>query len=226
MVKPRELGRILSAKVRFMGTIIVADDHPLFRAAVKVSLEPFGVSVAECATLDDCHATLECRDDVDLVFLDLRMPGSQGLFGLVSLRNRFPSIPVAIISGNDSSATIQKAMTLGARGFIPKSTTPTKMQEAMRCILGGTGWFPDGIQPDSDLWAPEDHEIAQRVARLTPQQYTVLGYLRAGKLNKEIAYELGICEATVKAHVSAIFKKLEVSNRTQVVVMASKLFTD
>ncbi|MEM6732589.1 MAG: response regulator transcription factor, partial [Myxococcota bacterium] len=203
-----------------MGTVIVADDHPLFREAMKVALKPFELDIAECATLDDCHATLELNPEVDLVLLDLNMPGSLGLYGLVSLRNTFPSVPVAIISGSDKPEMIAKAMGLGALGFIPKSTAPDRMRSAVQQILEGEPWFPD-IGDVATSASNHDSELTDRVSRLTPQQYTVLGAMREGKLNKEIADELGISEATVKAHVSAVFKKLEVSNRTQAVVLAS-----
>lgn len=208
-----------------MGTVIVADDHPLFRQAIAASLEPFGCSVAECATLDDCHATLEINDDVDLVLLDLNMPGSLGLYGLVSLRNAFPAVPIAVVSGTDAPPVIGKAMALGALGFIPKSTAPERMRTAIEHILDGEPWFPD-LGDAATSMTSEESELVERVSQLTPQQYTVLGLMRGGMLNKEIADELAISEATVKAHVSAIFKKLDVSNRTQAVVLASRVFLD
>lgn len=181
--------------------------------------------MAECATLDDCHATLEINDDVDLVLLDLNMPGSLGLYGLVSLRNAFPAVPIAVVSGTDAPAVIGKAMALGALGFIPKSTAADRMRAAIEHILNGEPWFPD-LGDTEPAMTNEESELVERVSQLTPQQYTVLGLMRSGMLNKEIADELAISEATVKAHVSAIFKKLDVSNRTQAVVLASKVFLD
>lgn len=208
-----------------MGTIVVADDHPLFREALMAALSPLGHAFKECSTLDDCHATFEVDHDVDLLLLDLNMPGSQGLYGLVSLRNTFPAVPIAIVSGSDTSDLVRKARALGALGFIPKSTKPDGMRRAVESLLRGESTFPD-VEFQDDRLSTEDAELSGRIAKLTPQQYTVWGLMRDGKLNKEIASDLAISEATVKAHVSAILKKLAVSNRTQAVLVASKVFLE
>lgn len=209
-----------------MGTIVIADDHPLYREALKASLAQLGHHFKECSTLDDCHATFELDSDVELLLLDLNMPGSQGLYGLVSLRNTFPQVPIVVVSGNDRAELVRKARALGALGFIPKSTKPERMRAAVERVLAGQTSFPTEEGEEGFEFKAGDGELARRVAKLTPQQYTVWGSLRDGKLNKEIADELAISEATVKAHVSAVFKKLEVSNRTQAVLLASKFFVE
>jgi DNA-binding NarL/FixJ family response regulator len=206
--------------------IAIADDHPLFRNALKSIVDKLGtVEVFEGSTLDDCHALLEFHDDLDLVLLDLNMEDSFGLYGLVSLRNRFPSVPVVVISAQEDASLIQKAFRLGALGYIPKSSSPATIEEALGVVLEGDLWLPEELRGHLDI-EEEDTELAERVASLTPQQYRVLGYLRDGLLNKEIADELGVSEATIKAHLSAVFKKLSVSNRTQAVVVASQFFLD
>lgn len=208
-----------------MGAIVVADDHPLFREALKSALHPLGYEFLECGTLDDCHAVLEVTSDIELLLLDLNMPGSLGLYGLVSLRNTFPQVPIVVVSGDDRPELVDKSQALGALGFVPKSTKPDQIRTAIERVLNGDSAFPNTGRQNEGLDA-EDAELAGRVSKLTPQQYTVWGAMRDGKLNKEVADELAISEATVKAHVSAIFKKLEVSNRTQAVLLASKLFLE
>jgi DNA-binding NarL/FixJ family response regulator len=206
--------------------IAIADDHPLFRNALKSIVDRLGnVEVFEGSTLDDCHALLEFHDGLDLVLLDLNMEDSFGLYGLVSLRNRFPSIPVVVISAQQDASLIQKAFRLGALGYIPKSSSPATIEAALSVVLAGQLWLPEELSGHLDI-EEEDTELADRVASLTPQQYRVLGYLRDGLLNKEIAGELGVSEATIKAHLSAVFKKLAVNNRTQAVVVASQFFLD
>jgi DNA-binding NarL/FixJ family response regulator len=159
---------------------------------------------------------------VDLVLLDLAMPGVRGLSGLMYLRAQYPSVPVVIISGNDDPAVIRRCMDFGASGFIPKTRGVDGMREAIAAVLKGGIWTP----PDVDLGASADSETSAMLARLatlTPQQVRVLMMLSEGLLNKQIAYELTVSEATVKAHVSAILQKLGVESRTQAVIAASKL---
>jgi DNA-binding NarL/FixJ family response regulator len=205
-------------------TIVIADDHPLFRGALKgavASLLP-GAAVREATGLDDLTDLLAKAGDVDLVLLDLMMPGVQGFSGLIYLRAQHPAIPVAIVSANEDPVAIRRAMEFGAAGFIPKSLDIDRIGEAIAAVLAGGTWTP----PDVELGASEDQETAalmRRLATLTPQQVRVLMMLSEGLLNKQIAYELGVSEATVKAHVSAILQKLGVESRTQAVIASSRI---
>jgi DNA-binding NarL/FixJ family response regulator len=205
-------------------TIIIADDHPLFRGALRqavASIMP-QARVMEASGMDDLNAALTQERDVDLILLDLTMPGVQGFSGLMSLRAQYPELPVVIVSATEEATVIRRAMDFGASGFIPKSIDIDSIGGAIQAVLAGDTWTP----PDVDLSASEDPETADLVRRLgtlTPQQVRVLTMLSEGLLNKQIAYELGVSEATVKAHVSAILDKLGVDSRTQAVIAASKI---
>jgi DNA-binding NarL/FixJ family response regulator len=205
-------------------TIVIADDHPLFRGALRqgiTSLMPAS-RILEAGGLDDLTATLQRHRDVDLVLLDLTMPGVQGFSGLLYLRAQFPEIPVAVVSAHDDPAVMRRAIEFGAAGFMPKSLDIDQIGVALKAIMAGGLWTP----PDIDLSASDDHEAAdlvRRLASLTPQQIRVLMMVSEGLLNKQIAYELAVSEATVKAHVSAILQKLGVDSRTQAVIAASKI---
>jgi DNA-binding NarL/FixJ family response regulator len=204
--------------------IVIADDHPLFRGALRQAVGSIlpAAKVIETGGLDELTATLERDKDVDLVLLDLTMPGVQGFSGLLYLRAQFPQVPVVIVSAHEDVAVIRRSLEFGASGFIPKSLTIDQIGSALTTILSGGTWTP----PDVDLSAPDDQELAELLrglALLTPQQVRVLMMLSEGLLNKQIAYELGVSEATVKAHVSAILQKLGVESRTQAVIAASKI---
>ncbi len=200
--------------------IIIADDHPLFRNALHqaVQLAVSGAELLEVDSIDNLMQLLSEVDDVDLLLLDLKMPGASGFSGLALLRNQYPELPVVVVSASEESAVVQQAMRFGALGFIPKSAPMRTLVSALNTILEGDPWFPEGISLDD---APEDN-IADRLASLTPQQFKVLTMLSEGKLNKQIAYELEVSEATIKAHVTAIFRKLNVKNRTQAVIALSQ----
>ena len=206
---------------------VVADDHPLFREAMKQTLHDFlaGCDTQMAGSFDQAVALLESGEDFDLVLLDLKMPGAQGLSGLVYLRAQFPNVPVAIVSANDDPAVMRRALSLGASGFIPKSSSAGDMREAIEAMLDGGIWTP----PDLNAEEPQDGEtedLARRLMTLTPQQMRVLMLLREGMLNKQIAFNLSVSEATVKAHVSAILQKLKVDSRTQAVIAAGRLDGD
>lgn len=204
--------------------VIIVDDHPLFRAALKQALSGAfkGIELDEAGTLDAVTVRLDRDSDVDLVLLDLKMPGVQGLSGLMFLRAQYPAVPIAIVSASDEPHIIRRALDLGASGFIPKSLAVEEMRRAVAAILEGGVWAPEGV----DAVSPADREgdaLAQRVASLTPQQMRVLMMLKEGLLNKQIAFQLGVSEATVKAHVSAILQKLDVGSRTQAVIAAGRI---
>ncbi len=206
--------------------LVIADDHPLFRGALREAvaglLEP--VDIAEAGTFDDVVALLDRGGDIDLVLLDLAMPGVRGFSGLIYIRAQYPSVPVIVVSANDDPAAIRRCMEFGASGFIPKTLSVEAMRAAISRILSGGVWTP----ADVDLSAGADSETAAlmaRMATLTPQQVRVLMMLSEGLLNKQIAYQLTVSEATVKAHVSAILQKLGVESRTQAVIAAAKIET-
>eukprot|EP00873_Tetraselmis_striata_P015007 jgi/Tetstr1/435271/TSEL_024190.t1 len=180
-----------------------------------------GAGISEVGSLEEAAADLDAHDEVDLLLLDLSMPGMRGFSGLMYLRAQYQGVPVVIVSATEDVSTIRRCMELGASGFIPKSLGIEVIRDAVASVMNGGTWTP----PDVDL-ASESNEIAdmvQRLSSLTPQQVRVLMMLSEGLLNKQIAYELSVSEATVKAHVSAILQKLGVESRTQAVIAASKI---
>jgi DNA-binding NarL/FixJ family response regulator len=204
--------------------LVIADDHPLFRGALREAVAGLfnGDEIAEAGSFDDISGLLDRHNDFDLVLLDLAMPGVRGFSGLMYMRAQYPGVPVVIVSGNDDPAVIRRCMDFGASGFIPKTLGVDEMRKAIERVLGGGIWIP----PDVDLSVKADDDSAAMLARLsslTPQQVRVLMMLSEGLLNKQIAYELSVSEATVKAHVSAILQKLGVESRTQAVIAASKI---
>ena len=204
--------------------IIIADDHPLVRGALRqaVSGAVPGSAIVECGDLEELTKELEQNHDADLVLLDLAMPGVRGFSGLMYLRAQHPGVPVVVVSGNEDRTVMRRCIDFGASGFIPKTTEMDAMRTAIRNVLDGGTWTP----PDVDLSTPADRDtadIVRRLSSLTPQQVRVLMMLSEGLLNKQIAYELSVSEATVKAHVSAILQKLGVESRTQAVIAASKI---
>jgi DNA-binding NarL/FixJ family response regulator len=201
---------------------IIADDHPLFRGALRQTIESVypKANIEEAGALDDVASRLEASDDVDLILLDLSMPGMRGFSGLMYLRAQYPGIPIVIVSANEDPGAIRNCMEFGASGFIPKSFGIDVIRDAVLAVLQGGTWSP----PDVDLDAEDETAgLVQQLATLTPQQVRVLMMLSEGLLNKQIAYELSVSEATVKAHVSAILQKLGVESRTQAVIAASKI---
>jgi DNA-binding NarL/FixJ family response regulator len=206
--------------------LVIADDHPLFRGALREAVEGLleRVDIAEAGTFNEVSELLDRSGEVDLILLDLTMPGVRGFSGLLYLRAQYPSVPVIVVSANDDPAAIRRCMEFGASGFIPKTLGVEAMRAAISRILSGGVWAP----PDVDLAAGSDAETAAlmaRMATLTPQQVRVLMMLSEGLLNKQIAYQLSVSEATVKAHVSAILQKLGVESRTQAVIAAAKIET-
>ena len=180
------------------------------------------VDIAEAGTLDEVAGLLDRGGEVDLILLDLKMPGVRGFSGLMYMRAQYPSVPVVVVSANDDPTAIRRCMEFGASGFIPKTVGVEAMRAAIQRVLDGGVWTP----PDVDLSGGSDAETAElmsRMATLTPQQVRVLMMLSEGLLNKQIAYQLGVSEATVKAHVSAILQKLGVESRTQAVIAAAKI---
>src|SRR3954464_6382636 len=204
--------------------LVIAPDHPLFRGALREAVTGLieHAEIAEAGTFEEVPKLLDMVGEVDLILLDLTMPGVRGFSGLMYLRAQYPSVPVVIVSANDEPAVIRRCMDFGASGFIPKTLGVEAMRDAIAGVLKGGVWTP----PDVDLNSVADAEttaLLARLATLTPQQVRVLMMLSEGLLNKQIAYELGVSEATVKAHVSAILQKLGVESRTQAVIAAAKI---
>ena len=195
--------------------VLIADDHPLvvggLRQAVLAAAPD--AEIVEARDFDGMVAALEASGGADLALLDLTMPGVRGFSGLLFLRSEHPSTPVIVVSGNEDRAVIRHCLEFGAAGYIPKTHSLDTMREAIAQVLDGGRWTPPDFDPNA---APnrESSAMARRLASLTPQQIRVLMMLSQGLLNKQIAYELGVSEATVKAHVSAIFQKLGVESRT------------
>lgn len=208
--------------------VLVADDHPLFREALRLAL---GRALPDAAVVEaDSVAALteaaERHPDADLLLLDLNMPGAQGFSALVQIRAHYPSLPVVIVSANEDPSVVRRAIAHGAAGFIPKSSPVEQMVGALQAVLDGDVWVPEGVDLDGSTLERSEAETAARLASLTPQQFRVLTMLSSGLLNKQIAWELGVSEATIKAHMTAIMQKLGATNRTQAVVLAQRLALD
>ena len=199
-------------------TIVIAEDHPMFRAALVLTLRRLvpEASFLEVASQEELEQTLARGGEVRLVLLDLRIPGAHGLSSLVFLRGQYPDVSVAIISGGAHGDTIARAREFGAAAFIPKSASIETIVQALSSVIRGEPWFPehDGA-PNGRLPAQLD--------TLTPQQFRVLKYLADGLLNKQIADLLGVSEGTVRAHVTAVLRKLGVSTRTQAVILVTEM---
>lgn len=209
--------------------ILIADDHPLFREAIS-SVISSGFEGSEIIETDDLDSALEItreNDDLDLILLDLNMPGMHGLNGLITLRNEAPSIPVVIVSAEEDKQVVLQAITYGAVGFITKSSPRGQMTEAIQQILNGNVYLPSDIirtgkESSHRRSRSDDNPISPELLNsLTRRQLLVLERMSKGESNKQIAYNLNIAETTVKAHVSAILRKLGVHNRVQAILSAS-----
>lgn len=205
--------------------VLVADDHPLFREALSNivrSIYPDGVDCVEVCDAKDTLKAVETQAAFDLILLDLLLPGAEGFSCLTSLRNKTPSTPIVIVSSTEQEATVRESFSQGAMGYLPKSSSQDVMRNALRLVMSGNSYIPTqalGAMGAADEKTPPPSSQAS----LTPRQMAVLELLAEGKPNKVIAYELDISEITVKAHVSAILRKLDVSNRLQAVIAAKDL---
>ncbi|WP_132143816.1 response regulator transcription factor [Luteibacter rhizovicinus] len=210
-----------------MNRLLIADDHPLFRAALLQAAASAvdDAELTEAADLDGVMSALAAQPDTDLVLLDLRMPGSRGLSGLAALRAQYPGVAVLVVSAHDEPRLVRRVLDHGAAGFIPKSADPKQIAEAVRTVLDCGRWLPpDLARAIAALPADTaDSALAAKLARLTEQQFRVLSLLSEGLLNKQIADRLSVQERTVKAHVTAVFEKLGVRNRTQASVLLRSL---
>ena len=210
-----------------MPTLLIADDHPLFREALRgvaLRLLP-GAEIREADNAAALYTLVDEEPDADLLLLDLNMPGVQGYSALVHLRAMHPQLPIVMVSAREEPDVMRRALDHGALGFIPKSSDAATLSHALRQVLEGERWAPEAALSAAPM-ADDERAIAARIRELTPQQFRVLQMLGAGLLNKQIGYEMGVSEATVKAHMSGILRKLGANNRTQVVLLAGKLMLD
>lgn len=207
-----------------MITLLIADDHPLYRDALKGALK-LSANELDIIETGDLNSTVKAIEEteIDLLMLDLHMPGSSDLFGFLHIQKLYPDLPIAVISGTEDASLISKIVGLGAMGFIPKTASAKEIGEALNAMLDGDVWLPESVRVKIQDVDENFSKLAENVASLTPSQYKVLCYMRDGLLNKQIGYNLDIAEATVKAHVTAIFRKLGINNRTQAVLIASEL---
>jgi DNA-binding NarL/FixJ family response regulator len=210
-----------------MPALLIADDHPLFRAALRGAAADAvaGLVVHEADSLDSVLGALEREPDIDLVLLDLHMPGNHGLAGLAAVRAQFPHVAVVVVSANDDPRVVRRALDHGAAGYLPKSSGLDELRDAIRAVLACEQWLPPALRAAvaRTQTSSADADLASRLASLSPQQFRVLSLVAQGLLNKQIADRLDVQERTVKAHLSAIFERLGVRNRTQASVVLREL---
>jgi len=209
--------------------VLIVDDHPLYRAALR------GAVAAACTDSEFYEADsiaglfdiLEQHPRADLLLLDLNLPGAYGFSALAHLRGSHPELPIIVVSATDDARTVRQALAFGAQGFVSKAADAATIADNVQAVLRGEIVVPAGMGPEAEATADAGAlDVAQRLAQLTPQQFRVFGLLCSGRLNKQIAYDLQIMEATVKAHMTAILRKLGASNRTQAALLAARLARD
>ena len=214
-------GEYIGEPLGTTSTIIIADDHPLLRIALRLNVERIepGAQVIEVDSLAALKACLPKHPDIRLVLLDLMMPDVQGLSALQYLRHERPQLRVAVVSGMEERSWVRSVEALGAVAFIPKATPVEQTQQILVKVLAGGGWWP----PSENLSPPPPDSIDARLDRLSPQELRILLYIKDGRLNKQIADELSIRESTVKTHITALLRKLDLRSRTQAAVLAQRL---
>jgi DNA-binding NarL/FixJ family response regulator len=211
-----------------MSDILIADDHPLFRDALQRAVL-VAVPAAQVHAADSVHSLLlliEQFPDAELLLMDLHMPGARGYSALAHIRGQYPGLPTIVVSGHEEASVARRALAHGASAYIPKSTSNENIVAAINAVLDGDLWLPHTMPEAPNDLRPDEATAAAQIASLTPQQFRVMMMIAEGLLNKQIAYELGVSEATVKAHMTAIMRKLHVNNRTQVALIASQLAVD
>ncbi len=203
---------------------IIADDHPLFRDALKSALQRafHGIELATADSFAALQHAVRSHDDSDLILLDLHMPGAVGFSALHYLGLQYPHIPVAMISASEGPDVMARALQFGAAGFIPKSAEVAVIADAITQIIAGERWLPDGVQERINRLGHTESDFNERIAALTPKQFRILMMLSEGNLNKQMANEICVSEATIKAHLTEVYKKLGVHNRTQAATIAAR----
>jgi DNA-binding NarL/FixJ family response regulator len=211
-----------------MYKFLIADDHPLFREALKGALSSCftDVTFIESESLDTTIDVLRKNRKVSIIILDLNMPGCDNFYGLLRVKELFPDVPIVVLSASDSLQTVSQVMAFGADGFIPKTTATPMIKDALLAILEGEKWLPAGMATAILEIDDDAKDIAVKLKELTPKQFQVLKLVKNGLMNKQIASKLYVTEATVKAHIGVIFKKLDVKTRTQIVLAVEKLQFD
>ncbi|WP_049621291.1 response regulator transcription factor [Frateuria defendens] len=208
-----------------MPDVLIADDHPLFRDALQRAVQQ-ALPDARVHSADDVpslQGLIERYPEAELLLLDLHMPGARGYSALAHIRGQYPGLPIIVVSGHEEAQVARRALAHGAAAYIPKSTPGEGIVAAIRAVLDGDEWLPPHLIGGGAELKRDEAEVAVRIASLTPQQFRVLTMIAEGLLNKQIAYDLGVSEATVKAHMTVIMRKLGVNNRTQVALAASQL---
>ncbi len=210
--------------------ILIVDDHPLFRHALiqAVRARFAQAQINESASVAELYEQLGQGQEPDVILLDLNLPGASGFSALAHVRAQYPTLPIIVVSAHEEITVMQRAIAHGAMGYIPKSAHPSDIGHAIAQVLEGDIWLPTNLllQHGFDPRASDEADMAERIQSLTPQQFRVLMMVAEGLLNKQIAYDLEVSEATIKAHVTAIFRKLGVQNRTQAVLAIAALHID
>lgn len=213
--------------VGFMYKILVADDHPLFRDAIVniIGLKFPGSTTYETEDIESTLTFVKENDEIDLILLDLNMPGMSGLNGLLDLRNECPTTPVVIVSAEQEKQKILQTLSYGAVGFIAKSSSKDIIGEAIDSVLAGNVYLPPDIMRSqvNTTTKKESEALPENISSLTRRELIVLKHLIKGEANKQIGFNLHISETTVKSHVSSILKKLGASNRVKVVLGCSDI---
>jgi len=195
--------------------IILIEDHPLFRAGIAAVIEELATPTY-CTEVSNCEEALRLINTgtgFELILLDLNLPGMDGMTGITILRDAAPATPIVILSATENTAKIRQAINAGAKGYIPKSSSRDIILGALRLVLSGGIYLPVNLIQPSTMNGNSDANVG--ADGLTLRQHDVLRLVVRGKSNKEIAYELGMAENTVRVHVAAILKYLEVKNRTE-----------
>ncbi|RXG92212.1 DNA-binding response regulator [Bradyrhizobium zhanjiangense] len=209
-----------------MMRFLIVEDHPLFREALEGALQMVapGAEILQAISIDGALEQLSAGAELDLLLLDLSMPGTTGLSGIIRIRKAFPKVPVVIVSGHQDPRIIAGALSLGVAGYILKSSSKQELAQSIGEALQGLVCIPDAYRALRPRRAPSPaHDLLKRLHDLTPQQLRVLDMLKRGLQNKQIAYELKISETTVKVHVSDILRKLNVLSRTKAIVEMSQI---
>lgn len=213
-----------------VSSILIVDDHPLYSDALESALELMfeGCDIRKAQTLKEALATADTGFDPDLVMFDLKLPDVTGVSGFKTLRNRLPDTRILVISSLASVELVQSLLSEGAAGFLPKDTSASQLREVLAQIAAGGTFVPKDfrkaeVKESESLAAEFDHP---KLAELTPQQQRIMRLICKGKPNKEIAYELSLAEATVKAHITALLRRLGARNRTEAVVVVEEAMAE
>jgi DNA-binding NarL/FixJ family response regulator len=203
------------------------EDHPLFREALGSAVRDAApdAEILEAASIDEAIAVLSSTPAIDLILLDLSMPGTTGLLGLIRIRKAFPKNPVVVVSVHEEPQIIASILAFGVSGYIPKSTPKNEITRSIKDVLRGAMCLPSAYRDAAG--APhvkgQNRELLKRLHDMTPQQLRVLDMLGRGLQNKQIAHQLDISETTVKVHVSDILRKLNVLSRTRAIIEIAKI---